>query len=61
MSKICRSPIEAMETVEAQPKDHTYKIVEREGGYFVYRDDMKTIKSIYYSPADLGKIIKENS
>ena len=60
MSKACASEKEAIETVEHyRKKDGTecyYK--EIAGKWLIYRkSDNKTIKSIYYSPADLDGIV----
>lgn len=60
MSKACNSESEAKETVAHYlKKDGTecyYK--EESGKWLVYRkSDNKTIKSIYYSPADLDSIL----
>lgn len=61
MSKACASEQEAKETVDYYfKKDGTvchYR--EEDGKWLVYRtSDNKTIKSIYYSPADLDTIVK---
>lgn len=60
MSKACRSEKEAMETVaHYKQKDNVDCYYRQEGDkWLVYRQsDNKTIKSIYYSPADLEGII----
>lgn len=61
MSKACNTEKEAIDTVEFYSKEKNtecyYK--EIEGKWLVYRTaDEKTIKSIYYSPADLESILK---
>ena len=61
MSKACRNEQEAKDTVEYyKQKDGTQCHYKQEGDkWLVYRDsDHKTIKSIYYSPADLESILK---
>ena len=60
MSKACNTQQEAEETIEYYRKERGtpchYKEVD--GRYLVYRDeDNKTLKSIYYSPADLKSIL----
>ena len=62
MSKACNSELEAQATIEHyKQKDGTkgyYK--ENNGKWLVYREeDDKVLKSISYSPAELGKIINE--
>ena len=60
MSKACKTEDEAIKTVEYYKiKDGTECYYIKEGTvWLVYRTaDNKTIKSINYSPADLGKII----
>lgn len=60
MSKACKSEREAQETVaHYKQKDNVDCYYTREGDkWLVYRkSDNKTIKSIYYSPADLEGII----
>lgn len=62
MSKACTSEEDAKATVEHYlKKDGTvchYK--QEDGKWLVYRtSDNKTIKSIYYSPADLDTIVKQ--
>lgn len=61
MSKACNSEQEAIETVthykQERNTDCYYKQVD--GKWLVYRQaDDKTLKSIYYSPADLESILK---
>lgn len=61
MSKACNNEQEAIDTVAYYKKERDtdcyYK--EIEGKWLVYRkSDDKTIKSIYYSPADLESILK---
>lgn len=61
MSKACRSEDEAKATVEHyKKKDGTEcYYTEEHGKWLVYRKaDNKTIKSIYYSPADLAGIVE---
>jgi predicted HAD superfamily Cof-like phosphohydrolase len=61
MSKACRSEDEAKATVEHyKKKDGTEcYYTEENGKWLVYRkSDNKTIKSIYYSPADLAGIVE---
>ena len=60
MSKACKSEKEARETVEHyRKKDGTECYYLKEGDrWLVYREsDNKTIKSIEYSPADLGAVL----
>ncbi len=60
MSKACDTEVEAQATVQHYlEKDGTACYYKEAGGkWLVYREsDNKTIKSINYSPADLGKII----
>jgi predicted HAD superfamily Cof-like phosphohydrolase len=60
MSKACSTEEEAKKTVEHyKQKDGTDCYYRHEGGkWLVYRtSDNKTIKSIAYSPANLGEII----
>lgn len=62
MSKTCRTEKEAMETVQHYlDKDGTVCYYKQEGDkWLVYRkSDNKTIKSIYYSQADLEEIIRQ--
>ena len=61
MSKACNNEQEAKDTVAYYQKEREtecyYKEVE--GKWLVYRQsDDKTLKSIYYSPADLQRILK---
>lgn len=60
MSKACKTVREAEETVahyRQKGVDCFYE--EADGHYLVYRtEDRKTLKSIYYSPANLGDIVK---
>lgn len=60
MSKACRSEKEAQETAEYyKKKDNIECYYKQEGDkWLVYRkSDNKTIKSIYYSPADLQGLL----
>ncbi|EFK58906.1 nucleoside triphosphate pyrophosphohydrolase family protein [Sphingobacterium spiritivorum] len=62
MSKACKSVKEAEETMkyykEEKGVDSYYKEVD--GLFLVFREgDNKTLKSIYYSPADLKSIIEQ--
>jgi len=62
MSKACNNELEAQATLEHyKQKDGTkgyYK--ENNGKWLVYREeDDKVLKSVGYSPAELGKIINE--
>jgi hypothetical protein len=62
MSKACKTFEEAEETkVNYTLKtNEDHHVVERDGLFFVYRTrDMKTVKSINYSPADLFKVLHE--
>ncbi|MEI5986083.1 MULTISPECIES: nucleoside triphosphate pyrophosphohydrolase family protein [Sphingobacterium] len=60
MSKACTTEQEAIETqahYKAKGVDSYYK--EIDGKYLVFREgDDKTLKSIYYSPADLKSIVE---
>lgn len=61
MSKACDNEQQAIDTVEfyKKEKDTECYYKEIEGKWLVYRTaDEKTIKSIYYSPADLKSILK---
>lgn len=61
MSKACETFAEAEATVQHYlQKDNTEsEIKEKEGKFLVFRkSDNKVLKSINYSPADLGKILK---
>ncbi|MGV3761120.1 pyrophosphohydrolase domain-containing protein [Parapedobacter sp.] len=59
MSKACKTIQEAEETVaHYQNKGVSCFYEEADGHYLVYRtEDRKTLKSIYYSPADLNGIL----
>lgn len=59
MSKACKTAQEAEETVaHYQNKGVPCFYEEADGHYLVYRtEDRKTLKSIYYSPADLKGIL----
>ncbi len=59
MSKACKTRQEAEETVaHYQNKGVPCFYEEADGHYLVYRtDDRKTLKSIYYSPADLKGLL----
>ena len=62
MSKVCKTFEEAQKTLSYyQDRDGTEGyVVEKEEQYLVYRSrDHKVLKSVNYSPADLGKIIAE--
>jgi predicted HAD superfamily Cof-like phosphohydrolase len=62
MSKSCITREEAEATVKHYLENHNTKchIEESDGHFLVYRsEDLKTIKSINYSPADLKRIIGE--
>ncbi len=62
MSKVCHTLEEAEATVKYYEETrgipcHYHK---EDGAYLVYRnEDRKTLKSIFYSPADLGSILEE--
>jgi predicted HAD superfamily Cof-like phosphohydrolase len=61
MSKPCQTMAEAEETQAhyLNNKGTESHIVERANKYFVYRNgDKKVLKSVNYSPADLGSIVK---
>lgn len=64
MSKACATTEEAVETVRHYAKKDGYSmnelLIEEKGGlFFVYRaKDMKTLKSINYSPANIKKILE---
>ncbi len=62
MSKACKTLQEAEETVaHYQNKGVPCFYEAADGHYLVYRaEDRKTLKSIYYSPADLNGILKNN-
>lgn len=57
MSKACRTMEEAEATQKSYPHDHT--IIRKKGELFlVYRsEDMKTLKNVNYSPANLHPIV----
>lgn len=59
MSKACKTIQEAEETVKHyQNKGVPCFYEEADGHYLVYRtEDRKTLKSVYYSPADLAGIL----
>lgn len=59
MSKACKNVKEAEETVAHYKSRGTdCYFVEEDGAFLVYRTaDYKTLKSIYYSPADLASIL----
>lgn len=61
MSKACKTIEEAEATVgHYQQKGVPCSYEEADGHYLVYRtEDRKTLKSIYYSPADLERILKD--
>jgi Phosphoribosyl-ATP pyrophosphohydrolase len=62
MSKACTSEAEAIRTIEFyRAKDGTECYYVKEGDkWLVYRtSDNKTIKSVGYSPADLGGVLKK--
>ncbi|WP_028981045.1 nucleoside triphosphate pyrophosphohydrolase family protein [Sporocytophaga myxococcoides] len=61
MSKVCHSVEEAEKTIaHYKNRDNTEAYyTESAGKYLVYRkSDNKTLKSVFYSPADLEKIVK---
>ncbi|TVP47520.1 MAG: hypothetical protein EA341_12650 [Mongoliibacter sp.] len=60
MSKACKSEEEALATQAHYQSQGVECFFEKEGElYLVYRaGDRKTLKSIYYSPADLEKFLK---
>jgi predicted HAD superfamily Cof-like phosphohydrolase len=62
MSKSCKTREEAEATVKyyKEEKDTDCHYEESDGHFLVYRTaDNKTLKSIYYSPADLKKILDQ--
>ncbi len=62
MSKVCHSLEEAEATVKyyAETRGVPCFYHEENGVYLVYRtEDRKTLKSVYYSPADLKSILEE--
>lgn len=62
MSKACKTPQEAEETVaHYQKKGVSCFYEEADGHYLVYRtEDRKTLKSVHYSPADLSGILNNS-
>ncbi len=60
MSKACATVEEAEATVaQYTAKGVACHFVESDGKFLVYRDaDHKTLKSVNYSPADLGEILQ---
>lgn len=64
MSKACRTLSEAEETAaHYKQKDNTDCVIrEINGRFLVYRaGDNKIMKSVYYSPAELGRILSETT
>jgi GTPase involved in cell partitioning and DNA repair len=64
MSKSCRTLSEAEETAaHYKQKDNTDCVIrEINGRFLVYRaGDNKIMKSVYYSPAELGRILSETT
>lgn len=62
MSKVCHTREEAESTVRHYETERATPCHYREedGVFLVYRnEDLKTLKSIYYSPADLKRILEE--
>lgn len=61
MSKICRTREEAQRTVDYYAARGIESYFLNEGvNYLVYRkSDNKTLKSVEYSPADLGRIVAQ--
>src|SRR5690554_2108103 len=61
MSKACKTIQEAEDTVaHYQQKGVPCFYEEADGHYLVYRtEDRKTLKSVYYSPADLKAILED--
>lgn len=62
MSKACKTVEEAEATVKyyAEERNTPCFYEEQDGHYLVYRtEDRKTLKSIYYSPADLKRILEQ--
>lgn len=60
MSKACQTMDEAIQTADDYLLQHGDRchVVPRNGLFFVYRtSDMKTIKSVNYSPANLAHIL----
>lgn len=61
MSKACRNPAEAEATVKYYEEERGVPCYYEEdnGLYLVYRkEDRKTLKSVFYSPADLQQIVE---
>lgn len=61
MSKVCHTRDEAEATVKYYREERgvSCHYVEEHGIFLVYRDkDLKTLKSVFYSPADLESILK---
>ncbi|HET6243705.1 MAG: nucleoside triphosphate pyrophosphohydrolase family protein [Bacteroidetes bacterium] len=61
MSKACNNLEEATATVNHyKEKNNVHAIVkEKDGKFLVYREsDNKTLKSIYYSPADISSVMQ---
>ena len=63
MSKLCDSIEQAEETIKRYKSnkwwEYTYK--ERWNKFVILREDGKVIKSIYYKPIDITKILKINT
>lgn len=62
MSKVCHTREEAEATVRHYETERATPchFREEDGVFLVYRnEDLKTLKSIYYSPADLKSILEE--
>ncbi len=62
MSKVCHTRHEAETTVKHYREERgiSCHYVEENGVFLVYRDeDRKTLKSVFYSPADLEGILKK--
>jgi predicted HAD superfamily Cof-like phosphohydrolase len=62
MSKVCHTREEAEATVRHYETERATPCHYREedGVFLIYRnEDLKTLKSIYYSPADLKSILEE--
>src|ERR1700761_628277 len=60
MSKACKTELEANKTIEHYKSNGNTDSYQKEidGMFLVYRTgDNKTLKSVNYSPADLGKIL----
>lgn len=63
MSKVCHTVEEAEATVKFHQETRGIPCHYRQedGAFLVYRnDDLKTLKSIYYSPADLKSILEDS-